>query len=125
MGRGSKAAKKMFPPGEIDRLLGGTRKLAALLTEKAAELDRLLDERFAQSLARTGAYLHHGALGFVTPHAGPAWSGTVAAAVYRSLLQQPPERVVLLASLIRTGSAPGPIFQWRNRDGRDRVHDDV
>jgi hypothetical protein len=70
------AAKKMFPPGEIDKLLGagydeiklgisfrillgqivmqfsnqvewvrmtsgGARKLAAMLTEKAAELDRL------------------------------------------------------------------------------------
>ncbi len=70
------AAKKMFPPGEIDRLLrnnyeefkldisfriqtgqvimqfsdsverirmtgGGARKLAAMLTEKAGELDRL------------------------------------------------------------------------------------
>jgi hypothetical protein len=70
------AAKKMFPPGEIDRLLGkqydefklrisfgladgqivmkfsdhveyvrmssgGARKLAAILTDKAAELDRL------------------------------------------------------------------------------------
>jgi hypothetical protein len=72
------AAKKMFPPGEIDKLLGacydefklgisfrilagqivmqfsnhvewvrmtsgGARKLAAMLTEKAAELDRLAD----------------------------------------------------------------------------------
>ncbi len=70
------AAKKMFPPGEVDRLLrkdyeefkldisfriqagqvimqcsdsvervrmasGGARKLATMLTEKAAELDRL------------------------------------------------------------------------------------
>ena len=64
---------------------------------EASELNRLLDECFERSLARTGPYLFRDAIGFVTPHAGPAWSGTVAAAVYRSLGQQPPERVVLLA----------------------------
>ena len=63
----------------------------------AAELGALLDERFDRSLARTGPYLFPDALAFVTPHAGPAYSGTVAAAVYRSLAQQAPERVVLLA----------------------------
>jgi hypothetical protein len=75
-GRGSMAARKMFPPGEVERLLAeeydefklgisfriqagqvimqfsdgverirmsgaGARKLAAMLIEKAAELDRL------------------------------------------------------------------------------------
>jgi hypothetical protein len=70
---------------------------------EAVELDRLLDERFEQSRARTGPYLFPDGLGFVTPHAGPAWSGTVAGAVYRSLRQQPPERVVLLAFPHRGG----------------------
>ena len=63
----------------------------------AGELSELLDRRFDRSLARTGPYLFPDALAFVTPHAGPAYSGTVAAAVYRSLRQQAPERVVLLA----------------------------
>ena len=70
---------------------------------EAAELDRLLEERFEQSRARTGPFLYRDAVGFVTPHAGPAWSGTVAGAIYRSLRQQPPERVVLLAFPHRGG----------------------
>jgi len=70
---------------------------------RAGELDRLLDERFEQSRRRTGPYLFSDAIGFVTPHAAPAWSGTVAAAIYRSLQQQPPERVVLLAFPHRGG----------------------
>jgi len=65
--------------------------------ESASELERLLEERFEQSLERTGPYLFPDGIGFVTPHAGPAYSGTVAAAVYRSLEQQRPERIVLLA----------------------------
>ena len=63
----------------------------------AAELESLLAERFAQSEHRTGRFLFGNALGYVVPHAGPAYSGTVAAAVYRSLAQQRPERIVLLA----------------------------
>ena len=69
----------------------------------AAELHRLLDERFEESRTRTGPYLFPDAIGFVTPHAGPAWSGGVAAAVYRALQQQAPERVVLLAFPHRGG----------------------
>jgi len=64
---------------------------------QAAVLDRLLEERFELSQTRTGPYLLGDALGFVVPHAGPEYSGVVAAAVYRSLRQQQPERIVLLA----------------------------
>ena len=68
-----------------------------------AALESLLAERFAESERRTGAYLFSGGLGYVVPHAGPAYSGTVAAAVYRSLQQQPPERVIVLAFPHRGG----------------------
>ena len=42
-------------------------------------------------------FLFPDARGFVVPHAGPAYSGTVAAAVYRAIERQRPERVVVLA----------------------------
>jgi AmmeMemoRadiSam system protein B/AmmeMemoRadiSam system protein A len=64
---------------------------------QAAALDRLLEERFELSRQRTGPFLLPDALGFVVPHAGPEYSGVVAASVYRSLRQQNPERIVLLA----------------------------
>ncbi|MDR3702845.1 MAG: AmmeMemoRadiSam system protein B [Candidatus Sulfopaludibacter sp.] len=64
--------------------------------EAAAELEALLEQKYACSRARTGHSLPAG-LGFVTPHAGPAYSGAVAAGVYRTLHQQRAERVVLLA----------------------------
>ena len=63
----------------------------------AAELDRLLEERFERSRQRTGPFLYPDGLGFVVPHAGPEYSGVVAASVYRSLREQKPERIVLLA----------------------------
>jgi AmmeMemoRadiSam system protein B/AmmeMemoRadiSam system protein A len=63
---------------------------------RVAELDVLLDGRFEESRQRR-PYLYPGGLGFVVPHAGPAYSGTVAAAVYRSLEDLNPERVVALA----------------------------
>ena len=53
--------------------------------EDGAELKSLLAERFQESGRRTGSFLFPGALGYVVPHAAPAYSGTVAAAVYRSL----------------------------------------
>jgi AmmeMemoRadiSam system protein B/AmmeMemoRadiSam system protein A len=65
--------------------------------EDGAELEFLLAERFAESERRTGSFLFSGALGYIVPHAAPAYSGTVAAAVYRSLREQRPERIVLLA----------------------------
>jgi hypothetical protein len=64
--------------------------------ESAAELEGLLEGRFEESRRRR-PYLYPGGLGFVVPHAGPAYSGAVAAAVYRSLEGLNPERVVVLA----------------------------
>lgn len=64
---------------------------------QAAVLDRLIEERLELSRQRTGPFLLPEGLGFIVPHAGPEYSGVVAAAVYRSLLKHPPERIVLLA----------------------------
>ena len=66
-------------------------------------LESLLAERFADSERRTGPYLFSGGLGYVAPHAGPAYSGTVAAAAYRSLEKHAPEHIVLLAFPHRGG----------------------
>ena len=63
----------------------------------AGDLERLLEEHFSESASRTGSCAPPDAIGFVAPHAGPAWSGTVAAAVYRAIQRQKPERVILLA----------------------------
>jgi AmmeMemoRadiSam system protein B/AmmeMemoRadiSam system protein A len=43
------------------------------------------------------------ALAFVAPHAGPEYSGCVAAAVYRAIQQSDPERIVVLAFPHRGG----------------------
>ena len=58
--------------------------------EQPSALQALLDEAFERSRQRTGPFLFPHGLGYVTPHAGPKYSGTVAAAVYRSLEQQKP-----------------------------------
>jgi len=71
--------------------------------EQPAELESLLDEAFERSRQRTGPFLFPNGLGYVAPHAGPQYSGTVAAAVYRSLQQQQPERIVVLAFPHRGG----------------------
>jgi AmmeMemoRadiSam system protein B/AmmeMemoRadiSam system protein A len=71
--------------------------------ENAAELEALLDGCFERSRGRTGPFLFPNALGFVTPHAGPAYSGTVAAAVYRAIRDRRPERVVVLGFPHRGG----------------------
>jgi AmmeMemoRadiSam system protein B/AmmeMemoRadiSam system protein A len=65
-------------------------------------LERLLEDCWKRSCGRTGPLLN-GALGYVVPHAGPQYSGTVAAAVYRLIEQQKPERVVVLAFPHRGG----------------------
>ena len=70
--------------------------------EHAAELRRLLEDLFDRS-RRRAPFLFPGAFGFVVPHAGPAYSGTVAAAAYRAIAQQSPEHVVLLAFPHRGG----------------------
>jgi len=59
-------------------------------------LRQLLDDQFEASARRTGPYLAPKALAFVVPHAGLMYSGTVAAAAYRHLVEEPPERVILL-----------------------------
>lgn len=64
---------------------------------QAVALERLLEERFESSSRRTGPFLLSNAVGFVVPHAGPEYSGVVASSVYRSLQQNPPDRIVLLA----------------------------
>jgi AmmeMemoRadiSam system protein B len=53
----------------------------------AAELDRLLEELFETSRSRTGPYLFSDGIGYVVPHAGPQYSGAVAAspALHRQL----------------------------------------
>jgi MEMO1 family protein len=70
--------------------------------EHAAELEALLDGCFQRSRRRV-PFVFPNALGYVTPHAGPAYSGAVAAAVYRALCDQRPERVVVLAFPHRGG----------------------
>ena len=64
--------------------------------EDPGELERVLEERFEQSCRRTGPFLPEG-LAYVAPHAGPEYSGTVSAAVYRGIREQQPERIVVLA----------------------------
>ena len=72
----------------------------------ASELRNLLDRLFADSERRTGCYLPSRAAGFVVPHAGLVYSGTVAAAVYRHIRALDPERVVLLG-FSHGGAPPG------------------
>jgi len=71
--------------------------------EDGDELQWLLVERYAESQRRIGSFSLSGALAYVVPHAAPAYSGTVAAAAYRSLQEQPPEQIVLLAFPHRGG----------------------
>jgi MEMO1 family protein len=65
--------------------------------ETAPELERLLADAFEESRRRTGPHVLPDALAYVVPHAGPAYSGTVAAAVYRAIERQQPEQIVVLA----------------------------
>jgi MEMO1 family protein len=69
-------------------------------------LSGLLDEKFESSEGRTGSYLAPAPLAFVVPHAGIAYSGTVAAAAYRHIQAARPERVVILG-FAHHGSDPG------------------
>jgi MEMO1 family protein len=64
--------------------------------ENAAALRDLLARSFEQSAGRIGPYLRRDPVAFLVPHAAPAYSGTVAAAVYRNLQAHPPNRIVLL-----------------------------
>jgi len=70
-----------------------------------SELRGLLARLFDASQARTGRFLASRPLGFVVPHAGLRYSGTVAAAAYRHLRAAPPEKVVLLGFMHRDAPA--------------------
>jgi AmmeMemoRadiSam system protein B/AmmeMemoRadiSam system protein A len=69
----------------------------------AAELDRLLQDAFAQSQGRTGDHVYPDGVAYVVPHAGPVYSGVVAAAVYRTIARARPHRAVLLGFPHRGG----------------------
>lgn len=69
-------------------------------------LRELLAGTEAESLQRTGPFLLPGPLGFVVPHAGISYSGTVAWSVYRALRAAAPRRVILLGFSHR-GTAGG------------------
>lgn len=71
-----------------------------------ASLERLIDSCLEESARRTGDALLANPAGFVVPHAGIVYSGTVAAAAYRHLRGKPPERVFLLGFPHR-GGEPG------------------
>jgi len=69
-------------------------------------LEDLLTELFEKSAQRTGSDQLPGPAGFVVPHAGLAYSGTVAAAVFRQVAASRPRRVIL-AGFSHRGSPPG------------------
>ncbi|HLY17287.1 MAG TPA: AmmeMemoRadiSam system protein B [Bryobacteraceae bacterium] len=69
------------------------------------DLERLLDDLFDSSRQRTGAFLLPNALGFVVPHAGLEYSGTVASAAYRHVARQQPRRAVILGFAHKGGPA--------------------
>jgi AmmeMemoRadiSam system protein B/AmmeMemoRadiSam system protein A len=71
-----------------------------------AELKALLGELWDKSEERTGPCLLAGGCAFITPHAGLVYSGAVAAAVYRHVERERPQRV-LLAGFSHRGSPPG------------------
>jgi hypothetical protein len=71
-----------------------------------SELEALLDRLFDSSLKRTGPSLLPRPLGFVVPHAGLEYSGTVAASAYRHLQSAKPERVFILG-FTHSGGRPG------------------
>ena len=73
---------------------------------EAGDLERLLDEVFERSRQRIGPCSLPPAAAYVVPHAGLAYSGTVAAAAYRHLAQQKPDRIILLGFSHR-GGPPG------------------
>lgn len=70
------------------------------------ELDELIDRLWESSRQRTGAYLLENPLGFVVPHAGLVYSGTVAASAYRHIERCRPKRIVVLGFAHR-GCPPG------------------
>ena len=71
-----------------------------------SELEALVERLIDGSLQRTGPSLFPRPLAFVVPHAGLAYSGTVAAAAYRHLQAANPARVLILGFSHR-GGRPG------------------
>ena len=59
-------------------------------------LESLLSEQIAKSARRVGPFTRRGGLGFIAPHAGPQYSGAVAASVYRHVAETEAQRVILL-----------------------------
>lgn len=62
-------------------------------------LRELLQGLFRESETRTGRWLRGGARGFLAPHAGLMYSGSVAAAVFRHMARRQPRVVVILGFL--------------------------
>ena len=62
----------------------------------ASELRRLLSATLENSVDRTGRFVRQGGLAFLVPHAAPAYSGAVAASVYRHVQAAGATRVVIL-----------------------------
>ena len=62
----------------------------------AAALRTLLEKALDASVRRTGPYVRPGGIAFIAPHAAPAYSGTVAASVYRHIAASGATRVILL-----------------------------
>ena len=62
----------------------------------ASELKRLLDATLGDSVRRTGPFVRQGGLAFLVPHAAPAYSGAVAASVYRHVQATGATRIVIL-----------------------------
>lgn len=75
----------------------------------AAELEQLLEELLETSEARTGSALPPGAVAAVAPHAGLAYSGSIAAAAWRCLAAARPSRIVMLGFL-HSGGPPDPVM---------------
>jgi AmmeMemoRadiSam system protein B/AmmeMemoRadiSam system protein A len=61
-----------------------------------SELKGLLGAALENSIGRTGSFVRPGGLAFVVPHAAPAYSGVVAASVYRHIQARGARRVVIL-----------------------------
>jgi AmmeMemoRadiSam system protein B/AmmeMemoRadiSam system protein A len=91
-------------------------------------LRQLLDEQFETSERRTGRYLAPRALAFIVPHAGLMYSGAVAAAAFRHLAAEPPERVIVTGFSHR-GAPPGAFIPevelYRTPLGEARVDAEV
>ena len=61
-----------------------------------SELKRLLSAAVENSVNRTGTFVRQGGLAFLVPHAAPAYSGVVAASVYRHVQATGATRIVIL-----------------------------